>query len=104
MDIAGVLIGFILQGVLGGDWRGRLITGGGAGICVFGALYYCAFVGSFRDAALGVGIIGIAAAGCAIRTVALISGLANRKVLYSALTTVVFSVGAFFAFAPLMKE
>jgi len=104
MVIAGVLIGFILQGVLGGDWRRRLITGVGAGIFVFGALYYFTFVGWFRDPALGVGIIAIAAAGGAILTVALISGLANRKVLYSALTTVVFGVVAFFAIAPLMKE
>src|SRR5690625_481025 len=95
MIIAGVVLGLIMQGILGGDLRRRLITGFGTAAFVFGALYYFTFVGWFRDPALGVGIVALAAAGGAVVTVSLLSGLGNRRVLYSTLTTVGFGVITF---------
>ncbi|HLR55247.1 MAG TPA: ABC transporter permease [Actinomycetales bacterium] len=104
MIIIAVVLGLILQGIMGGDLRRRLLTAGVTAVFTFGALFYFTFVGWFLDPALGVGIIALAAAGGAVIVVTLISGLENRRVLYSALTTVAFGAVAFFAIAPLMHE
>ncbi|MFC4554092.1 ABC transporter permease [Georgenia faecalis] len=85
--IAAVL-GLIVQGMLGGDARRRLVTGGGTFAFVFAAMLYFDAVNWYRQPALGIVVVVLAALGAALLLVSLTTGLGNRRVLYASLTTV----------------
>ncbi|MEE6295820.1 ABC transporter permease [Georgenia wangjunii] len=86
--LVAVVVGLVVQGMLGGDARRRLLTGGGAFLLVFAAMFYFDAVNWYRQPAIGIGVVVLAAAGAAVLLTSLSTGLGNRKVLYAALTTV----------------
>lgn len=100
--LAGVVLGVILQSVLGGDLRRRLLTGGVTAVFVFAALTYFTAVGWWRAPALGIGIVAVVAIATAVGLTALVSGLANRRVLYATLTTVAVGIVSYFVVSPLL--
>ena len=83
-----VALGVILQFVLGGAWRRRLLTGGAATAFAVGALFYFNAVGWYREPRLGIGVIALVGAGAAVLVTMLVAGLRHRRVLWAALTTV----------------
>jgi peptide/nickel transport system permease protein len=96
MLIVAVVLGLVVQGMLGGDTRRRLLTGGGAFVFVFAAMFYFDAVNWYRQPALGLVVVVLASVGVAVLVVSLTSGLGNRRVLYAALTTVAAgAIGAF---------
>ncbi|PWD52068.1 ABC transporter permease [Serinibacter arcticus] len=101
--IAALVLAFVLQSVLGGDWRRRLITGGVTAVFVFAALTYFTSVGWWRAPALGIGIVAVVAIATAVGLTALVAGLNNRRVLYSTLTTVAVGIVSYYAVSPLLE-
>lgn len=102
--VAGAIIGFVLQAVMGGSIKRRLFTAVGAGAVVTGALLVFTAIGWWRHPALGVGFVAVVAAAFAVGLTAVISGLGNRRVLYSTLTTVGVGVVMFFVVGPLLDQ
>lgn len=102
--LTALVIGFILQGVLGGVLRRRLLTAGVAIVFVVAAMFYFSAVEWFRRPALGIGVVTLVAAAFAVGLTVLIVGLSNRRVLYAGLTTVVVGVVGYFVTAPIMDD
>lgn len=102
--IAGVVIGFVLQAIMGGNLKRRLFTAVSSGAVATGALLIFTAIGWWRHPALGVGFVAVVAAAFAVGLTAVVAGLGNRRVLYSTLTTVAVGVVMFFAIGPLLDE
>lgn len=102
--IAGALIGFILQGIMGGRIKRRLFTGLTAAAVVTGSLLLFTNIGWWRNPALGIGMVLVVSLAFAVGITAIVAGIGNRKVLYSTLTTVAIGVVIFFAVGPLLDE
>ncbi|TGO04134.1 ABC transporter permease [Serinibacter arcticus] len=102
--VIGVVLAVILQAVLGGSWRRRLVTAGVTAVFVFAALTYFTSVGWWRAPALGIGIVAVVAIAAAVGLTAIFAGLGNRRVLYSTLTTVGVGLVAYYAVGPLLAE
>ncbi|WP_062379841.1 ABC transporter permease [Demequina pelophila] len=102
--VTGLVLAVILSSIMGGDWKRRLLTGAITGVFVVAALMYFTAVGWWRNPALGVGLVALVSLGFAVGLVALITGLGNRRVLYSTLTTVGVGIVVYFAVAPLLDE
>ncbi|WP_061960790.1 ABC transporter permease [Demequina flava] len=102
--IAGVVLGFILQGIMGGHIKRRLFTGGATAVFVIVALLYFTYVGWWRSPALGPVIVILVSAAFAVGLTALITGLGNKRVLYSTLTTVGVGAILYFALQPILAE
>ncbi|GMA30569.1 ABC transporter permease [Litorihabitans aurantiacus] len=100
--VTGLILGLILQSVLGGSWKRRLATGGGTAVFVVAALLYFTSVGWWRAPALGIGIVAVVSIAAAVGLTAIFAGLANRRVLYATLTTVGVGIIAYFAVSPLL--
>ncbi|WP_127129679.1 ABC transporter permease [Georgenia sp. SYP-B2076] len=97
-------VGVVLQGMLGGDTRRRLVTGGGTFVFVLAALVYFDAVDWFRRPALGVGVVALVSAGGALLAVMLTTGLGNRRVVYAALTTVGAGLVAYVALGGVLAD
>ncbi|WP_062135975.1 ABC transporter permease [Demequina aestuarii] len=102
--IIGVVLAFIMQGVLGGGVRRRLLTAGTTGAFAMIALLAFTYIGWWRNPALGIGLVLIVSLAFAVGVTALVTGLGNRRVLYSTLTTVGVGVVLFYALGPLLDE
>lgn len=102
--LAGVILGFVLQAVLGGDLRRRLLTAGVTAVFVVAALLYFTAVGWWRQPALGIGVVLIVSLAAAVGLTAIFAGLANRRVLYATLTTVGVGVIAYFVTEGMLQE
>lgn len=102
--ITALVVGFALQGVLGGNARRRLLTAGAAIVFVVAAMFYFSAVEWFRRPALGIGVVTLVAAAFAVGLTVLIVGLGNRRVLYAGLTTVAVGVVGYFVTAPIMED
>ncbi len=87
-----VVIGIIAYSLFGGEFWRRLAIGAGAGIVVFVALYYVTVTHWLLNPSLGPVIIALFAGLLALGITTLVSGLGNRKSLYTALTTVAVGV------------
>lgn len=87
-----VVIGVIAYSLFGGEFWRRLATGAGVGIVVFFALYYVTVTHWLLDPSLGPVIIALFAGLLALGITTLVSGLGNRRSLYTALTTVAVGV------------
>lgn len=102
--ITALVIGIVLQGVLGGRLKRRLLTAGVAIVFVVAAMSYFSAVEWFRRPALGIGVVTLVAAAFAVGLTVLIVGLSNRRVLYAGLTTVAVGIVAYFVTAPIMED
>lgn len=102
--IAGAVIGFVLQAIMGGNLKRRLFTAVSAGVVSTGALLIFTAIGWWRHPALGVGFVAVVAAAFAVGLTAIVAGLGNKRVLYATLTTVAVGIVMFFALAPLLDE
>lgn len=99
-----VILGFILQAVLGGHWKRRLLTAGIALVVIAGALAYFSSVEWFRRPMLGIGFVALVGIAAAVGSTALFSGINNRKVLYATLTTAGVGILAYLPVRPLIDE
>lgn len=102
--ITALVIGFALQGILGGDRRRRLFTAGTAIVFVIAAMFYFSAVEWFRRPALGVGVVTLVAAAFAVGLTVLVVGLSNRRVLYAGLTTVGVGLVSYFVTMPILED
>lgn len=101
--IAAVL-GLAAQGILGGDARRRLLTGGGTAVFVAVALVYFDATDWFRYPALGPAAIVLIGIGTAVLVTVLISGLGNRRNLYAGLTTVALGLVSYFVLSGVLDD
>jgi peptide/nickel transport system permease protein len=100
--IAALLAGFLLQAVLGGSRRRRLVTAAATFAFVAVLLFVFNALDWWRDPMFGIaGVLAVSAAAGVLVT-ALVTGLRNRRVLYAALTTAVVGVIAYWFTAPLL--
>ncbi|MGO1315461.1 MAG: ABC transporter permease [Cellulomonadaceae bacterium] len=102
--VTALLIGFALQGILGGPLKRRLYTAGAAIVFVAAAMAYFSAVEWFRRPALGIGVIALVGVAAAVGITALIAGFRNKQVLYAALTTVGAGIVSYFAFHPVLEN
>lgn len=102
--IAGVVLAVILSSVLGGGWRRRALTAGITLVFVVSALMYFTAVGWWRQPAMGIGVVLLTSLGGAVGLTAIFTGLRNRRVLYSVLTTVGAGVIAYYAVGGLLAD
>ncbi|WP_265520875.1 ABC transporter permease [Oerskovia flava] len=102
--LVAALLGFVAQAILGGDSRRRLITAGGTFAFVAAALFYFNAVDFYRNPAMGPALVAVVGVGAAVLVVSLVTGLANRRVLYAALTTVAVGVISYFALGSVLAE
>lgn len=95
--VIAALLAIIIPTVLGGDWTRRLITGAIMFAFVCAVLPWMNSVNFMAHPRLGAPIIIVASLVLAAGFTALIAGVRNRRVLYSALTTVAAGVAAYYA-------
>lgn len=100
--IAAAVIGFVLQAVLGGTRRRRLITAGSAFAFVAVVMFVLNALDWWRNPTFGLAGVLVVSGAAGVLVTALVTGLRNRRVLYAALTTTVVGVVAYLAFAPLL--
>lgn len=100
--IAALLAGFLLQAILGGSRRRRLVTAA----VTFGFVAVMLFVFNaidwWRDPMFGIAGVLVVSAAAGVLVTALVTGLRNRRVLYAALTTAVVGAVSYVGFAPLL--
>ena len=84
-----LVLALVAQAVTGGDLRRRGSTAGVTFVFVTGAMLYFDLVNWYRQPALGVALVAIVGLAAAVLLVSLLTGFRNRKVLVSAVTTVV---------------
>ncbi|MFW2514690.1 ABC transporter permease [Demequina sp. SO4-13] len=102
--IVGIVLAAVIQAILGGDLKRRLLTASATGAFAVIALLVFTYIGWWRNPALGVGLVLVVSAAFAVGITALITGIDNRRVLYSTLTTVGVGAVMFFAVDPLLDE
>ncbi len=100
----GLVLGLVVQAVIGGPRRRRLVTAGATAAFVVAALSYFSAVDWFRRPALGAGVVALGALGAAVVLAALVSGLGNRRVLYAGLTTAAVGVIASLALGGMLAD
>jgi len=100
----GAALGLLLQVILGGDTRRRLLTGGITFVFVTVVLYYFDSINWFRYPVLGPAVVAAGSAGAAVLVATLMSGLDNRRNLYAGLTTVAAGMVSYFVFADTLAE
>jgi peptide/nickel transport system permease protein len=100
--IAALVAGFLLQAVLGGSTRRRLITGSVTFAFVTVLLFVFNALDWWRNPMFGIGGVLVVSAAAGVLVTALVAGIKNRRALYAALTTVVVGVAAYWFTAPLL--
>lgn len=95
--IIAVVLGLIVQSIIGGDGRRRLIVGGATTVLSAIVLYAISLSGWLLHPGLGPIGIFILAAGIGVGTTALIAGLRNRRALITAGINVVVAMVAYFS-------
>lgn len=100
--IAALVAGFLLQAVLGGSTRRRLITGAVTFAFVAVMLFVFNALDWWRNPMFGIGGVLLVSAAAGVLVTALVAGLKNRRALYAALTTAVVGVAAYWFTAPLL--
>lgn len=85
--VLALVIGFVVQSIAGGSAKRRLVTGGVMFVVTFGVLFYFESVNWWTQPALGPGIVAAVGLATAVVMTILTTGLSQRRVLYSGLTT-----------------
>lgn len=104
MLVVALVLGVLVQGMLGGDTRRRLLTGGGVVLFVFAALFYFDAVTWWRQPALGFPVVALVSVGVGVLVVALTSGFGNKRVVYAVATTVGVGLVAYLALGGVLAE
>ncbi|WP_369371428.1 ABC transporter permease [Promicromonospora sp. Populi] len=100
--VVALLAGFLLQAVLGGTRRRRLVTGAVTFAFVAVLLFVFNALDWWRHPMFGIGGVLAVSAAAGVLVAALVAGLRNRRVLYAALTTAVVGTIAYLLTAPLL--
>jgi peptide/nickel transport system permease protein len=100
--IAALVAAFVLQAVLGGSRKRRLVTAATVFAFVTVLLFVFNALDWWRQPMFGAGGVLLVSAAAGVLVTALVAGLRNRRALYAALTTAVVGVIAYFALAPLL--
>ncbi|WP_129785505.1 ABC transporter permease [Promicromonospora panici] len=100
--IVAVVAAFLLQAVLGGTARRRLITAATVFAFVMVVLFVFNALDWWRNPMFGIGGVLVVSAAAGVLVTALVAGLRNRRALYAALTTAVVGVIAYWFTAPLL--
>jgi peptide/nickel transport system permease protein len=98
--IVAVVAGVIWLGILGGNWKKRLITFAIAALATGAVLTFFSATKWFDNPSLGIGVVAVLGVGAAFLVTTLSTGLSNRKALYSSLTIVGVLVALYY---PLMN-
>lgn len=101
--IVAVVAAFLLQAVLGGTKKRRLITAATVFAFVTVMLFVFNALDWWRNPMFGVGGVLLVSAAAGVLVTALVAGLRNRRALYAALTTAVVGVIAYLVLAPLLR-
>ncbi|GGL86485.1 ABC transporter permease [Nakamurella endophytica] len=90
--VVSLIIGFLAYSLVGGAPRRKLLIGAAAAVVAFALNWYMSATAWLLDPRLGIVVVGILALCIAYGMTALMAGTANRKALYSALTTAVLGI------------
>lgn len=101
--IAAIVAAFLIQAVLGGTRKRRLVTAATVFAFVTVLLFVFNALDWWRNPMFGVGGVLLVSAAAGVLVTALVAGLRNRRALYAALTTAVVGVIAYLALAPLLR-
>ncbi|MGP7960465.1 ABC transporter permease [Sanguibacter sp. A247] len=102
--ITAVVLGVILQGILGGGVRRRAITAGATLVFVIAAMSYFSATEWFRRPLLGLGFVLLVGIGAAVGGTALFTGIRNRRVLYATLGTVAAGTVSHIVVLPMLTD
>ena len=94
--IIGVVVGAILQLLVGGTWKRRLVVFFGSGIATTLILLLMGAIGWFTRPSLGPVVVIILTAAIGFAVVAILAGLKNRRAWIAAGINVVVAIGAYF--------
>ncbi|MFD6139315.1 ABC transporter permease [Promicromonospora sp. NPDC060271] len=100
--IAAIVAAFLLQAVLGGTRKRRLVTAATVFAFVTVLLFVFNALDWWRNPMFGIGGVLLVSAAAGVLVTALVAGLRNRRALYAALTTAVVGVIAYWFTAPLL--
>ncbi|KHK98434.1 ABC transporter permease [Microbacterium mangrovi] len=94
--VLSLVSGVIWLGIIGGNWKRRLIVFGVAAVATGAVLTFLSVTKWFDDPSLGIVVITVMGVGFAFLVTTLSAGLENRKALYSALTVVVIGAALYY--------
>lgn len=97
LALIGIIVGVVLQLVVGGTWKRRAFTFIGGGVATVAILALMASTGWFTKPSLGPVVIILLSAGIAFGTVSLLAGLRNRRAWITAGINVALAVIAYFS-------
>lgn len=101
--IIAIVAAFVLQAILGGTRKRRLLTAATVFAFVTVLLFVFNALDWWRNPMFGIGGVLLVSAAAGVLVTALVAGLRNRRSLYAALTTAVVGVIAYAALAPLLR-
>ncbi|KGJ81101.1 ABC transporter permease [Cryobacterium roopkundense] len=101
LAVIGIIVGVILQSLLGGDRRRRLIVFGLSGGMTVGILLVMLATNWFHDPGLGPVTVTVLIAAIALGTTSLAAGLHNRRALLTAGINGALAIIAYFVLQPL---
>lgn len=94
--VVSILVGIIAYSLFGGELKRRLMTGGIAGVFAFVALYYVTVDQWLLNPSLGIVVIALVSIALGLGCTVLTSGLANKRSLYTSMTTVAVGVAVWY--------
>jgi peptide/nickel transport system permease protein len=93
-----LVAGVVWMVIIGGPVRRRLIVFTTATLSTGAVFTFIAITDWFNDPSLGIAVIALLGAGVAVLVTALVSGLRNRKALYTSLTVALVGVALYYPF------
>lgn len=94
--VIGLAVGAILQLLVGGTWKRRLVVFFGSGIATALILLLMEAIGWFTRPSLGPVVVVVLTAAIGFATVAILAGFNNRRAWIAAGINVVLAIGAYF--------
>ncbi len=96
--IIAVVMGVIWLGIIGGDWRRRLLVFLVAGAATAAALVVVNLTDWFNHPTLTIGTIAVFGVGAALGFTYLLSSFRNKRALYSSLTVAALGIALYYPF------
>lgn len=90
--------GLVWMVIIGGPVRRRLVVFASATLATGAVFTFIAVTDWFNDPSLGIVVIALLGLGVAVLVTALVSGLGNRKALYTSLTVALVGVALYYPF------